>query len=147
MRLEQTAHMLVFYRWTRALKAIHLSLDGLGRSVLGVLQRKMEHHALKHEDKWRTLLVLTGPLCRVVCVCSTTVNYPLFCIIVWVLLYVKSVCTCICVRFLFSFACNMFQYCELSPHVCLCVFLLWKSCEYSMFGYVDIQVELYHSAL
>lgn len=135
MRSEQTAHMLVFYRWTRALKAIHLSLDGLGRSVLGVLQRKMEHHALKHEDKWRTLLVLTGPLCRVVCVCSTRFNYPLFCIIVWVIVYVY----CLFMHFLFSFAC-MFQYCELSPHVCLCVFLLWKSCGYIMFGYVDIQV-------
>lgn len=28
-----------------ALKAIHLSLDGLGGSVLGALQKKMEHHA------------------------------------------------------------------------------------------------------
>lgn len=35
MHLEQTAHMLVFCRQTHALKAIYLSLDGLGSSVMG----------------------------------------------------------------------------------------------------------------
>lgn len=54
MRLEQTAHMLVFCRQTLALKAIYLSLDGLGSTVMGALWRKMKHHTLKHEDKWRT---------------------------------------------------------------------------------------------
>lgn len=54
MRLEQTAHMLVFCRQTLALKAIYLSLDGLGSNVMGALWRKMKHHTLKHEDKWRT---------------------------------------------------------------------------------------------
>lgn len=56
MQLEQTAHMLVFCRQTHALKAIYLSLDGLGSSVMGVLWRKTKHHTLKHEDKWRSLL-------------------------------------------------------------------------------------------
>lgn len=37
MRLEQTAHMLVFCRQAHSLKAIYLSLDGLGYSVRGVL--------------------------------------------------------------------------------------------------------------
>lgn len=56
MRLEQTAHMLVFCRQAHALKAIYLSVDGLGSSVMGALWRKMKHRLLKREDTWRTLL-------------------------------------------------------------------------------------------